>query len=102
MTVLNHPDYDIELEKLIYILDYMRRYNDRITSQKSRIDKEVDYGVKHYNSDNAEQFNELIINTTLQDNLNQKMKNLYKSLSKPYFARVDFWKRVAKSFRIST
>jgi DNA helicase II / ATP-dependent DNA helicase PcrA len=90
MTALNHPDYSTEFGKLNYILDYMKRYNDRVTSQKNRIDKEVDYGKRHYNSDNAEQFNELIINTTLQDNLNQKMKNLNKSLSKPYFARVDF------------
>lgn len=90
MTALNHPDYDIEYEKLGYILDYMKKYNDRITNEKSRIDQEVDYGKKHYNSDNAEQFNDLIINTTLQDNLNQKMKNLNKSLLKPYFARVDY------------
>jgi DNA helicase II / ATP-dependent DNA helicase PcrA len=90
MTALNHPDYKTEYEKLKYVLDYMKKYNDRVTSQKSRIDKEVDYGKRHYNSDNAEQFNELIINTTLQDNLNQKMKNLNKSLLKPYFARVDF------------
>jgi DNA helicase II / ATP-dependent DNA helicase PcrA len=97
MTALTHPDYDIELEKLNYTLDYMKRYNDRITSHKSRIDKEVEYSISHYNSDNAEQFNELIINTTLQENLNQKMKNLDKSLSKPYFARVDFKEEGSKS-----
>lgn len=90
MTALNHPDYGMEYEKLGYILDYMKKYNDRISKEKSRIDQEVDYGKKHYNSDNAEQFNDLIINTTLQDNLNQKMKNLNKSLLKPYFARVDY------------
>lgn len=90
MTVLDHSDYNIEIEKLNYILNYLKDYNDSIITQKSRIDKEVDYGVRHYNSDNAEQFNELIINTTLQDSLNQKIKNLNKSLLKPYFARVDF------------
>jgi DNA helicase II / ATP-dependent DNA helicase PcrA len=90
MTALAHPEYYKELEKLKLVLDYMRMYNERVISQKGKIDKEVEYGITHYNSDNAEQFNELIINTTLQDNLNQKMKNLGKSLSKPYFARVDF------------
>lgn len=99
MTALNHPDYSMEYEKLRYILDYVKRYNDRITNQKNRIDKEVDYGKRHYNSDNAEQFNELIINTTLQDNLNQKMKNLNKSLLKPYFSRVDFKEKGSNSLQ---
>ncbi|ADL53720.1 RNA polymerase recycling motor HelD [Clostridium cellulovorans] len=90
MSAIKHPDYTQEIEKLEYILDYMRNYNEGITKIKEKIDKEVNYGLTHYNSDNAEQFNDLIINTTLQDNLNQKVKNLSKSLSKPYFARVDF------------
>jgi DNA helicase-2/ATP-dependent DNA helicase PcrA len=90
MSELRHPDYSSEAEKLEYILNYMKRYNKRVTDEKSRIDKEVDYGVRHYNSDNAEQFNDLIINSTILDNLNQKAKNLSKSLLKPYFARVDF------------
>jgi DNA helicase-2/ATP-dependent DNA helicase PcrA len=55
----------------------------------------VEYGLSHYNSDNAEQFNDLILNTTLQNNLMQKLKNLDKAFSKPYFARVDFTERNA-------
>jgi DNA helicase-2/ATP-dependent DNA helicase PcrA len=97
MSALKHPEYNMELEKLEYILDYMKRYNQRIISEKSRIDKEVEYSITHYNSDNAEQFNELIINSTIQDNLNQKAKNLSKSLLKPYFARVDFKEEDSKN-----
>jgi DNA helicase-2/ATP-dependent DNA helicase PcrA len=85
-----HPDYKIEEDYLNYTLGYVKSYHERIFTEKLRIDKEVDYGVRHYNSDNAEQFNDLIINTTLQDNLSQKVKNLNLSLLKPYFARVDF------------
>jgi DNA helicase-2/ATP-dependent DNA helicase PcrA len=90
MSALNHPEYEKELQRLQYTIEYVRNYNNRIQQEKERIDKEVDYGVKHYNSDNAEQFNDLIINTTLQDNMKQKLKNLERSSSKPYFARVDF------------
>jgi DNA helicase II / ATP-dependent DNA helicase PcrA len=90
MSAVEHQDYEKELSTLSYILKYVKSYYDRIMGAKLKIDKEVDYGVKHYNSDNAEQFNELIINTTLQENLSQKSKNLNKSLAKPYFARVDF------------
>jgi DNA helicase II / ATP-dependent DNA helicase PcrA len=90
MSVLNHPDYENELKRLNYTINYVNNYNNRIISEKERIDKEVDYGLSHYNSDNAEQFNDLIINTVLQDNMRQKLKNLEKASTKPYFARVDF------------
>lgn len=90
MSALNHPDYKTELEKLDYTVEYVKNYNSRIFSDKARIDKEVEYGMKHYNSDNAEQFNDLMINTVLQDNMKQKLKNLERATTKPYFARVDF------------
>ncbi|WP_139902670.1 RNA polymerase recycling motor HelD [Clostridium thermarum] len=90
MTASVHPEYSIEVERLKYILNYMKAYNEQIIKQKSKIDKDVEYSITHYNSDNAEQFNELMINTTMQENLNQRVKNLSKSLLKPYFARVDF------------
>jgi len=90
MSALNHPDYENEQKYLNYTLQYARSYNNRILSEKERIAKDVDYGVKHYNSDNAEQFNDLIINTTLLDNMKQKLNNLERACSKPYFARVDF------------
>ena len=90
MSVLEHPDYNEELERLSYTLKYLKSYNSKIQSKKAKIDREVDYSVRHYNSDNAEQFNELLINTAFQDTLSQKLKNLKRSLVKPYFARVDF------------
>ncbi|WP_163193425.1 hypothetical protein [Clostridium thermarum] len=90
MTASVDPEYSIKVERLKYILNYMKAYNEQIIKQKSKIDKDVEYSITHYNSDNAEQFNELMINTTMQENLNQRVKNLSKSLLKPYFARVDF------------
>lgn len=90
MSALEHPDYTEELERLSYTLKYLKNYNSKVQSKKAKIDREVDYSVKHYNSDNAEQFNELLINTAFQDTLSQKIRNLKRSLSKPYFARVDF------------
>lgn len=80
----------MELEKLDYTVDYIKNYNQSISLEKSRLDKEVDYGIKHYNSDNAEQFNDLILNTTLINNIKQKLNSLERSCTKPYFARVDF------------
>jgi len=90
MSALSHPDYNSELEKLSYTLKYINGYNENVKNEKSTIDKDVDYSIKHYNSDNAEQYNELLINSALQDTLSQRLKNLSKSIVKPYFARVDF------------
>lgn len=90
MSAKNHPEYKEEVSRLDYTMEFLENYNSRIINEKLKIDREVEYSVQHYNSDNAEQFNELLINSTLQDSLSQKLKNLDKSLSKPYFARVDF------------
>ena len=90
MTALNHRDYNNELENLHTVMDYLKAYREKILKQKLRIDKDVDYGIRHFNSDNAEQFNELIINTSIQESILEKLKTADKSLSKPYFARVDF------------
>ena len=90
MSAINHPEYQREVKRLDYTMDFLENYNSRILEEKLKIDREVDYSVQHYNSDNAEQFNELLINTNIQDSLSQELKNLNKSLSKPYFARVDF------------
>lgn len=90
MSAFNHPEYDSEIKRLSYTLNYLKNYNQKIGNEKSELDKKVEYSITHYNSDNAEQFNELLINTSIQDSLSQKLKNMNKSLSKPYFARVDF------------
>lgn len=80
----------MELKRLNYTVDYVKNYNQSIILEKSRLDKEIDYGIKHYNSDNTEQFNDLILNTTLMNNIKQKLNSLNRSCIKPYFARVDF------------
>lgn len=90
MSALDHPEYHKEIDRLNYTINYLKGCNKNSKIEKQRIDKAVDYSITHYNSDNAEQFNELMINTKIQDSLSQKLKDINKSLSKPYFARVDF------------
>ncbi len=96
MSAHSHPEYKSEVERLAYTLEYLKNYNSNVLKEKLRIDREVEYGLSHYNSDNAEQFNELVINKNINESLSQKLKNLDKSLSKPYFARVDFVEEGAK------
>jgi len=90
MVKNNHPDYDEEVLRLNTILEYLINYNKKVFEEKRELDEAVNYGYSHYNSDNAEQFNELVINTALQKSLQSKVRGLEKSIEKPYFARVDF------------
>ncbi|MFD3155979.1 RNA polymerase recycling motor HelD [Haloimpatiens sp. FM7330] len=90
MSAYDHPNYQEELERLNNTISYLENYNEKFLNRKSSIDEAVDYGKSHYNSDNAEQFNELVINTALQDTVKGKIRDITKSISKPYFARVDF------------
>lgn len=90
MAAIEHPDYNEELTRLNYTLEYLNSYNSNIKNEKERVDKEVSYGWKNFNMDNPDQFNALVTNKILKGNLEQKLRNLDKSLSKPYFARVNF------------
>ncbi|AWZ48932.1 DNA helicase [Clostridiaceae bacterium 14S0207] len=90
MPAFEHPDYKTECKRLATTLNYLRNFDKIISKQKNRIDEAVEYSTSHYNSDNAEQFNELVINEVLQVSMKSRLKNISRSLSKPYFARVDF------------
>jgi DNA helicase-2/ATP-dependent DNA helicase PcrA len=87
---VEHPDFAEEKVRLDFILGYLRAYEKVIGKQKGEIDASVTYSLEHYNDDNAEQFNELIINLNRQEFLGQKTRDVAKALLKPYFARVDF------------
>ncbi|HEY5561364.1 MAG TPA: RNA polymerase recycling motor HelD [Clostridiaceae bacterium] len=99
MPAIKHPAYKEEAIKLANTTDYLKVYNQKVIDEKYNIDRAVDYSVSHFNSDNAEQFNELLINTNLQYSLEGRLKNLLKSIDKPYFARVDFIENGETSFK---
>lgn len=90
MVKINHPDYSNELDRLNFTLHFLKSYKEHIAIEKDRLDSEVDYEKRHFSSDNSQQYIELTINTTLQSGIHEKLINIDKSLSKPYFARVDF------------
>lgn len=90
MPATDHPDYKNEAKRLNYTVEYLKNHIENLQGKKGKIDKDVNYGAKHYNAENTEQFNELMINQSVQETLSEKLKNLKKGLSKPYFARVDF------------
>lgn len=90
MPAKNHPAYKVELERLKYTLEYVEENLDTMTARKSVLDKDMDYGKKHYSSENSQMYIDMMIGSMLQDRAGVKLKNLFAARSKPYFARVDF------------
>jgi DNA helicase-2/ATP-dependent DNA helicase PcrA len=85
-----HPDYQAEYAYLDVVLSFLRGYHAEISGQKKEIDARVAYSLKHYNSDNPEQFTELTYNLYHQESFDKKETEARRALNKPYFARVDF------------
>lgn len=90
MPAEKHPAYKEELERCEYTLQYVDKSLDSAIVKKERIDSDVDRIKRHFNSDSSQDYIDLIINTTLQDSLALKLRNLKTALGKPYFARIDF------------
>ena len=85
-----HTDWLNECDHLLRVLEFLRQYKTDMHKKKNQIDELVDYSLRHYNSDNTEQFTELTLNISNQEYIDQKLKCTEKALEKPYFARVDF------------
>lgn len=49
MLALDHPDYKMELNKLNYILEYIKKYNQDFLENKLKIDTALEYGFSHFN-----------------------------------------------------
>lgn len=96
MSLVNHPAYVEEIKWLEYTLAYLKDYNEQLILKKNLVDGTVDSGNKHYNSENSQNYIDLMISSRLQATLTQRLKNLEKAHSKPYFARVDFTEEDSK------
>ncbi|MDF2521266.1 MAG: helicase [Clostridia bacterium] len=90
MPAKNHPAYKEELKRLEYTLDYVEENLKTMTMRKSTLDKDIEQGKRHYNSESSQAYIDLMIGTMLQDRADVKLRNLIAARSKPYFARVDF------------
>jgi DNA helicase-2/ATP-dependent DNA helicase PcrA len=85
-----HADWAVEARRLDDVLRFLNAYHTALTRRKAELDEMVDYSLKHFNSDNMEQYNSLLINVDDQQFAAKKLLDAQKALLKPYFARVDF------------
>lgn len=87
---LKHPDYEYETKRLDYTIYYLKNYEKIVFSQKTSLDSDIDFALKHFDPDNKEQFTQVTLQTSIRDTMHQKLGSIKRGLLKPYFARVDF------------
>ncbi len=90
MPAANHPAYKEELGRCRYTLDYVAKTLEAALMNKEQLDSKVEGMKKHYNSDNSQNYIDLMINSMMQSSMSLKIRNLVTAKNKPYFARVDF------------
>ncbi|MCX7921335.1 MAG: AAA family ATPase [Clostridia bacterium] len=90
MPAANHPDYNEELERCRYTLQYIEKSLENTITRKERVDNDIDKVKRHFSSESSQNYIEMLVNTTIQGSLDLKLKNLLTARSKPYFARIDF------------
>jgi len=90
MPAANHPDYKEELDRLNSTLQYVEKSLESTLSRKRRLDSELEWTLKHFNSDNSQHYIDIIVNSLLKESMDVKLRNLVSARSKPYFARIDF------------
>ena len=66
---LSHPDFPHEKAYLENVISYLQETLPEIEEQKNEVDAHVEYGLKHYNPDNPEQFIAFNLSVSLQNDL---------------------------------
>lgn len=90
MPLKEHPDYNEEVQRLEYTLDYVEKSLENAIHEKDRLDVEVSKSKKGLSDDSSQGYIDLMINTMFHDRIQIKLKNLNAARKKPYFARIDF------------
>jgi DNA helicase-2/ATP-dependent DNA helicase PcrA len=90
MSAGKHPAYREESERLAYTLGFVEQSITEMTFKEAKMAGEVNQARRRYRSDNSQDYIDLMINSTLQQGYQLKLRNLETARSKPYFARVDF------------
>ena len=95
------PEQEMERELAYFeeVMNFLKTSHEEFSIQKKEIDELVKYSLAHYNSDNPEQFLELLLNTGNQEALTKKVAQTLYALGRPYFARVDFTPDDTKVFQ---
>lgn len=90
MPAKEHPAYLEELQYLEYTLGYIEKALRSALHRLGKVGKDVMRLGRTYQSDNSQDYIDLMVNTKIMAGLDLKVENLEKAQQKPYFARIDF------------
>lgn len=79
-----------ELDHLAEVLEFAKKEKLRVEATKKELDERIDYAVKHYDPENLELYNQLMVDMDMQSGAEELLKRYSRASSSPYFGRVDF------------
>lgn len=92
MTLKKHPNYQEELERLQYTIEYVENAitlaNDR--QQNLRSDMQEAYVELNNRDDSSSSYSRIMLDARFLDNLAKNYDGLIRARKKPYFSRIDF------------
>ena len=91
MSLKNHPEYEIEVNRLEYTKEYIDKTLDA-TEEYRKLYKEniKDAMVNLDYLDSSQSYISILINTKFMEMADRNFDSLARSRKKPYFARIDF------------
>ncbi|WP_341348998.1 HelD family protein [Fervidicella metallireducens] len=90
MPAKTHPDYNEEIKRLDYTLDYVEKSIISMTRRQKKVEEDLLGSRKSLNSDSSQAYIDLMLNSMFEESIKIKLKKLLDAQSKPYFARIDF------------
>lgn len=90
MSINEHEDYDVEVERLRETKEYIRRIISLVVEKRLKYSKDMREAFSELDDmDNSLSYASILLNTKLLDSLEQNFSMLKKSQDHPYFARMD-------------
>lgn len=90
MPINMHPAFNEEQERCQYTLGYVEKTLNATIEKKEKLDGDLERISKHFNSDNSQDYIDMIVKSALKGSTDLKLRNLSTARNKPYFARIDF------------
>jgi DNA helicase-2/ATP-dependent DNA helicase PcrA len=92
MTLKEHPNYNEELERLKYTIEYVENAIASATDRQEnlRADMQEAYVELNNRDDSSSSYSRIMLDARFLDNLARNYDGLIRARKKPYFSRIDF------------
>ncbi|KAB3527282.1 RNA polymerase recycling motor HelD [Alkaliphilus serpentinus] len=91
MSLKNHPDYEIEVNRLEYTKEYIDKTLDATEEYRKLYKENIKEAMLNLDYlDSSQSYISILINTKFMEMADRNYESLSRSRNKPYFARIDF------------